>query len=151
MFPWERRQMDAGDGKGLRTWEKWYWGVFVTALAFLLFSRLYDWQKPPPPVYARSLPALHAGVVGVVYECVVHTHKQIVRKSQGAECQPCAAFTCHWRRMNLAVCFVNPMHVKTMSYNVGIQLRTPACNFGVYVGRFWSTLAACDPSGPKHP
>ena len=23
-----------------KSWEKYYWGVFVTALAFLLFSRL---------------------------------------------------------------------------------------------------------------
>ena len=41
MFPWERRQLrGAEDGKGLRTWEKLYWGVFVTAISVFLFSRL---------------------------------------------------------------------------------------------------------------
>ena len=41
MFPWERRQLLGGeDGKGLRTWEKLYWGVFVTAISVFLFSRL---------------------------------------------------------------------------------------------------------------
>lgn len=43
MFPWEKRQMD-GRGTPLRTWEKLYWGVFVTAIALFLFNRL----KPNP-------------------------------------------------------------------------------------------------------
>ena len=41
--------MDGG-GKPLHTWEKVYWGVFVTALAGLLFSRLYRQDKPEPKV-----------------------------------------------------------------------------------------------------
>lgn len=45
LFPWERRQFSE-DGKGLRTWEKLYWGVFVTAIAGLLFSRIIT----PTPV-----------------------------------------------------------------------------------------------------
>ncbi|CAL8470149.1 g9691 [Coccomyxa elongata] len=49
MFPWEKRQMD-GAQQPLRTWEKLYWGVFVTALAGLLFSRLYRSEKPEPKV-----------------------------------------------------------------------------------------------------
>ncbi|EIE25925.1 hypothetical protein COCSUDRAFT_60929 [Coccomyxa subellipsoidea C-169] len=49
MFPWERRQMDS-NAQGLRTWEKLYWGVFVTALAGLLFSRLYRSEKADPKV-----------------------------------------------------------------------------------------------------
>ena len=43
MLPWERRQIlggDEGAQKGLRPWEKAYWGLFVTALAFLLYSRV---------------------------------------------------------------------------------------------------------------
>ena len=43
MFPWEKRQMDAR-GSPLRTWEKVYWGVFVTAISLFLFNRL----KPNP-------------------------------------------------------------------------------------------------------
>ena len=43
MFPWEKRQMD-GRGTPLRTWEKLYWGVFVTAISLFLFNRL----KPNP-------------------------------------------------------------------------------------------------------
>lgn len=39
LFPWERRQFDGRGGK-LRTWEKLYWGVFVTAVAGLLFSKV---------------------------------------------------------------------------------------------------------------
>lgn len=39
LFPWERRQFDGRGGK-LRTWEKMYWGVFVTAVAGLLFSKV---------------------------------------------------------------------------------------------------------------
>ena len=49
MFPWEKRQMD-GAQQPLRTWEKLYWGVFVTALAGLLFSRLYRSEKSEPKV-----------------------------------------------------------------------------------------------------
>lgn len=49
MFPWEKRQMD-GTQQPLRTWEKLYWGVFVTALAGLLFSRLFLSEKPEPKV-----------------------------------------------------------------------------------------------------
>jgi len=48
MFPWERRQME-GHGTGLRPWEKAYWGLFVTALAGLGFSRLWKPDPPPPP------------------------------------------------------------------------------------------------------
>jgi hypothetical protein len=44
MFPWERRQL-RGDGTGLRTWEKLYWGVFVTAISVFLFSRLATPKK----------------------------------------------------------------------------------------------------------
>jgi hypothetical protein len=36
MFPWERRQMQGG---ALSTWEQWYWGVFVLAVAVFLFNR----------------------------------------------------------------------------------------------------------------
>ena len=39
MFPWEKRQMEGGSGP-LRTWERVYWGVFVTGLTFFLLSRL---------------------------------------------------------------------------------------------------------------
>ncbi len=39
-----------GAQQPLRTWEKLYWGVFVTALAGLLFSRLYRTEKPEPKV-----------------------------------------------------------------------------------------------------
>jgi len=39
MLPWEKRQMDGTPGP-LKSWERYYWGVFVSALAFLLFSRL---------------------------------------------------------------------------------------------------------------
>ena len=49
MFPWERRQLDGAPG-GLRPWEKVYWGLFVTALAALGYSRLFrSADKPPPP------------------------------------------------------------------------------------------------------
>jgi hypothetical protein len=41
--------MDGG-AKPLHTWEKLYWGVFVTALAGLLFSRLYRQDSPEPKV-----------------------------------------------------------------------------------------------------
>lgn len=47
MFPWEKRQMD-GRGTPLRTWEKLYWGVFVTAISLFLFNRL-----KPDPVEAK--------------------------------------------------------------------------------------------------
>ena len=40
MFPWEKRQMEGGSGP-LRTWERVYWGVFVTGLSFFLLSRLH--------------------------------------------------------------------------------------------------------------
>ena len=40
MLPWERRQLLGDEKQGLRPWEKAYWGVFVTAIAFLLYSRL---------------------------------------------------------------------------------------------------------------
>lgn len=36
MFPWERRQLSGGE---LSTWEKWYWGVFVLAIAVFLLNR----------------------------------------------------------------------------------------------------------------
>eukprot|EP00884_Botryococcus_braunii_P011359 jgi/Botrbrau1/20223/Bobra.31_1s0020.1 len=71
MFPWERRQMDAGDGKGLRTWEKWYWGFFVTAIAFLLYSRVYTPTPDPPKVdekkEARKEDAARALLAGQPY------------------------------------------------------------------------------------
>lgn len=54
MFPWEKRQMD-GRGTPLRTWEKLYWGVFVTAIALFLFNRL-----KPNPQEAKVRHALHA-------------------------------------------------------------------------------------------
>lgn len=47
MFPWERRQLEGGPG-GLRPWEKVYWGLFVTALAGLGYSRLVRAEPPPP-------------------------------------------------------------------------------------------------------
>ncbi|DBA85480.1 TPA: hypothetical protein ACH3X2_000427 [Trebouxia sp. C0005] len=47
MFPWEKRQMD-GRGTPLRTWEKLYWGIFVTAISLFLFNRL-----KPDPVEAK--------------------------------------------------------------------------------------------------
>ena len=39
LFPWERRQFDGAPG-GLKTWEKLYWGVFVTCISLYLFSRI---------------------------------------------------------------------------------------------------------------
>ena len=54
MFPWERRQL-RGDGSGLRTWEKLYWGVFVTAISVFLFSRLAG-----PKAVAEEDPVRHA-------------------------------------------------------------------------------------------
>ena len=39
LFPWERRQFDGSPG-GLKTWEKLYWGVFVTCISLYLFSRI---------------------------------------------------------------------------------------------------------------
>ena len=53
--------MDGG-GKPLRTWEKVYWGVFVTALAGLLFSRLYQSAPPDPKVVyiAHTAASVHA-------------------------------------------------------------------------------------------
>lgn len=60
MFPWERRQLrGAEDGKGLRTWEKLYWGVFVTAISVFLFSRLLlpNHKKEEDPVRSPPAPA----------------------------------------------------------------------------------------------
>jgi hypothetical protein len=42
MFPWERRQMQGG---ALSTWEQWYWGVFVLAIAVFLFNRAGSWTN----------------------------------------------------------------------------------------------------------
>jgi hypothetical protein len=42
MFPWERRQMQGGK---LSTWEQWYWGVFVLAIAVFLFNRAGSWNS----------------------------------------------------------------------------------------------------------
>ena len=44
------------DGRGtpLRTWEKLYWGVFVTAISLFLFNRL-----KPDPVEAKASERLH--------------------------------------------------------------------------------------------
>lgn len=42
MFPWERRQMQGGS---LNTWERWYWGVFVLAIAVFLFNRAGSWMN----------------------------------------------------------------------------------------------------------
>jgi hypothetical protein len=42
MFPWERRQMQGG---ALNTWERWYWGVFVLAIAVFLFNRAGSWMN----------------------------------------------------------------------------------------------------------
>ncbi|GAB4824256.1 hypothetical protein N2152v2_011302 [Parachlorella kessleri] len=47
MFPWERRQMEGGK---LKTWEKFYWGVFAVAMASLLFNRVSWKEKEPPKV-----------------------------------------------------------------------------------------------------
>ncbi|KAK9859826.1 hypothetical protein WJX84_006638 [Apatococcus fuscideae] len=41
MFPWEKRQMD-GSKQPLRTWEKVYWGVFVTGFSVFLLSRIAE-------------------------------------------------------------------------------------------------------------
>lgn len=49
LFPWERRQFD-GSGGGLRTWEKVYWGVFVTSISIFLFSRIITPKAAPEPV-----------------------------------------------------------------------------------------------------
>lgn len=38
MFPWERHQMD-GSGS-LKWFDKLYWGLFVSAMAVLLFTNL---------------------------------------------------------------------------------------------------------------
>jgi len=54
MFPWERRQL-RGDGTGLQTWEKLYWGVFVTAISVFLFSRLAG-----PKAVAEEDPVSHS-------------------------------------------------------------------------------------------
>ena len=43
MFPWERRQMQGGGE--LNTWEKYYWGVFVVAIAVFLFNRAGSWNN----------------------------------------------------------------------------------------------------------
>jgi len=45
MLPWEKRQMDGTPGP-LRSWERYYWGIFVSALAFMLFSRLTGKDVP---------------------------------------------------------------------------------------------------------
>lgn len=58
LFPWERRQFSE-DNKGLRTWEKVYWGVFVTAISALLFSRIVKpTPKAEPVCLASSLKIL---------------------------------------------------------------------------------------------
>ena len=44
--------MDGGS-RGLHTWEKLYWGIFVTALAGLMFSRLYR-TTPAAPQVSRA-------------------------------------------------------------------------------------------------
>ena len=53
LFPWERRQFSE-DNKGLRTWEKLYWGVFVTAIAGLLFSRVVTPTPAAEPVRLKN-------------------------------------------------------------------------------------------------
>jgi hypothetical protein len=56
MFPWERYQMD-NQGKPLRTWEKAYWGIFVVAISYFLFSKAGDYWKdaePDPAVEDRK-------------------------------------------------------------------------------------------------
>ena len=59
MFPWERRQLrGAEDGKGLRTWEKLYWGVFVSAISVYLFSRLLLSNKKAEEDPVRCLVAI---------------------------------------------------------------------------------------------
>ena len=60
MFPWERRQMEGGE---LKPWEKMYWGVFVVAIALLLFNRLKDGREPEEPQV--RLWAVAAAVGGV--------------------------------------------------------------------------------------
>lgn len=45
MFPWEKRQMQGG---ALSTWEKYYWGVFVMAIAVFLFSKAGNWMSKDP-------------------------------------------------------------------------------------------------------
>ena len=53
MFPWERRQMDGNSGP-LRTWERFYWGLFVGGLALLLFNRLPSRQPEVADPKARG-------------------------------------------------------------------------------------------------
>ena len=55
MFPWEKRQMDGGN-QPLRTWEKIYWGVFVTGFAVFLLTRVAVWSKTEPEDPAVSCP-----------------------------------------------------------------------------------------------
>lgn len=45
MFPWEKRQLQGG---ALSTWEKYYWGVFVVAVAIFLFNRAGHWNQKDP-------------------------------------------------------------------------------------------------------
>jgi len=54
MFPWEKRQMD-GSNQPLRTWEKVYWGVFVTGFSVFLLSRVSVWTSAEPEDPAVSM------------------------------------------------------------------------------------------------
>ena len=67
MFPWEKRQMD-GSGP-LRTWERIYWGGFVTALSLFLFSRLNNKSSnaadPEVPLGTRHKQPLHSKELGL--------------------------------------------------------------------------------------
>ena len=56
MFPWEKRQMDGG-GQPLRTWEKLYWGVFVTGFSVFLLTRLTTWTQAEPEDPSVRCPA----------------------------------------------------------------------------------------------
>lgn len=40
------------EGGELKPWEKLYWGVFVVAIALLLFNRLKDGEPEEPQVRA---------------------------------------------------------------------------------------------------
>ena len=63
MLPWERRQLLGDEQQGLRPWEKAYWGLFVTAIAFLLYSRLLKPDADAEAAAAAKLDAADAGKV----------------------------------------------------------------------------------------
>ena len=83
MFPWEKRQMD-GRNTPLRTWEKLYWGVFVTAISLLLFNRL----KPDPEQdkVAQQRCAVFACIAYVIANCQVEGRHHCCRLPRLSHC-----------------------------------------------------------------